>query len=795
MNYRYNRTHLLILAFSLLAGFVFFLGRQENSAAKVQSPLVTPAWGEDVRANSDVTNTSQHEPHLAISRTDPNVVVAVAKDYRINNNKEVWIYVSQDGGQTWPAELQRQIPGMPEDIPNQSDPIAMARDDGRIYVVALGHGAGWGLFITWTDDNGETWQDPSIQITHNNTPCCLDDKEWLAIDNNPASPYYHNMYIAWANGNILFKRSTDGGLTWSSYINLTPTQYAEYPYPVVAADGSLYVFYMDPWGYCTDGAIYYRKSTDGGVTFSPFQYVVATSQPCSPIHGDGGYDQWRFFSIITAAADPNNPDNLWVAWTDDNNITWGKTDVLYVRTTDGGDSWLPKERLSHDDPGAYVDHITPVFAIGEDSRLHAFWLDRRDDLDNNRLFHGYHTSSIDGGITWEPDSRVSDAPFDLNLFLPPPSGYNAAGDYWGLDVFNNIVMAAWNTTVENSQDIYVDRGFLGEVGILTGVVSDAETSAPIQNAQVEVDSGLSDLTDASGVYTITLPVGVYTATARADDYFSQTVTGVEIITDTITSLDFALQPFTATVSGLVSDAMTATPIQGAQVSASDGTTALTDEFGGYTMVLDAGIYTFTAQSEGYMPLSYSDIEIISGTYTLDFALQPITATLAGQVSDAISLVPIQGAQLSLDSGPDTLTNESGYYTFTLSPGTYTVTAQAEDYLSQSEPIEIISETTILDFALQPIVCLPPHILSLGISISGLSASFSPSITGTLPFSYLWDFGDGSTSTLEAPIHNYSGYGSYSVVLNITNECGSDAWSEQIALLRSAYLPLIFKPAP
>jgi PKD repeat protein len=93
------------------------------------------------------------------------------------------------------------------------------------------------------------------------------------------------------------------------------------------------------------------------------------------------------------------------------------------------------------------------------------------------------------------------------------------------------------------------------------------------------------------------------------------------------------------------------------------------------------------------------------------------------------------------------------------------------------------------------VCLPPHILSLGISISGLSASFSPSISGTLPFSYQWDFGDGSTSTLEAPIHNYSGYGSYSVVLNITNECGSDAWSEQIALLRSAYLPLIFKPAP
>jgi hypothetical protein len=111
MNYRYSRVRLVFLTGILLVGFVFLIVTRENSLAKVQSPLVTPAWGTDVRANSDNTILSQHEPHLAISRTDPNVVVAVAKDYRINNNKEVWIYVSQDGGQTWPAELQRQIPG------------------------------------------------------------------------------------------------------------------------------------------------------------------------------------------------------------------------------------------------------------------------------------------------------------------------------------------------------------------------------------------------------------------------------------------------------------------------------------------------------------------------------------------------------------------------------------------------------------------------------------------------------------------------------------------------------------
>ncbi len=70
-------------------------------------------WGPDVRANADNSGWSQHEPHLAISRTNPDVAVVVAKDYRVANNKEVWIYVSQDGGQTWPLNRQLHLPGLP----------------------------------------------------------------------------------------------------------------------------------------------------------------------------------------------------------------------------------------------------------------------------------------------------------------------------------------------------------------------------------------------------------------------------------------------------------------------------------------------------------------------------------------------------------------------------------------------------------------------------------------------------------------------------------------------------------
>ena len=166
-----------------------------------QASGVVTSWGPNVRANADTGTASQHEPHLAISRTDPDVVVVAAKDYRTANTKEVWIYVSQDGGQTWPAGQQLRIPGLPGDISEQSDPVVVARDDGRIYVAALGYGSGHGLFLTWSDDDGDTWAN-SRSITHNETPGGLDDKEWLAVDNFPASAYYHNLYVAWANDGL-----------------------------------------------------------------------------------------------------------------------------------------------------------------------------------------------------------------------------------------------------------------------------------------------------------------------------------------------------------------------------------------------------------------------------------------------------------------------------------------------------------------------------------------------------------------------------------------------------------------
>jgi hypothetical protein len=135
--------------------------------------------------------------------------------------------------------------------------------------------------------------------------------------------------------------------------------------------------------------------------------------------------------------------------------------VYYVRSTDHGVTWSSRIRLSHDPTGTGTDHIQPVLFYGGNGRLHALWMDRREDP-QNQLFHTWYSSSTDMGDTWELDSRVSEVAQNMNIGLPAGSG-NAAGDYWGLWAIGDVVYAAWNDTRRNEQDIWVSRGVFNPI--------------------------------------------------------------------------------------------------------------------------------------------------------------------------------------------------------------------------------------------------------------------------------------------------------------------------------------------
>ena len=63
-----------------------------------------------------------------------------------------------------------------------------------------------------------------------------------------------------------------------------------------------------------------------------------------------------------------------------------------------------------------------------------------------------------------------------------------------------------------------------------------------------------------------------------------------------------------------------------------------------------------------------------------------------------------------------------------------------------------------------------------VSQNGVVSFTNQSTGGT---SYLWNFGDGTTSTEENPVHSYSTPGQFTVSLTVTNECGSFTFTQLV----------------
>lgn len=71
----------------------------------------------------------------------------------------------------------------------------------------------------------------------------------------------------------------------------------------------------------------------------------------------------------------------------------------------------------------------------------------------------------------------------------------------------------------------------------------------------------------------------------------------------------------------------------------------------------------------------------------------------------------------------------------------------------------------------------------------LTVNFTDASTG-IPSSYLWDFGDGSTSTEKDPIHIYANDGTYTVCLTITNICGTNTKCDNFNVTGNTNIPSI-----
>src|SRR5882724_4682044 len=83
-----------------------------------------------------------------------------------------------------------------------------------------------------------------------------------------------NIYVVWeddtdTNSNILFSRSTDGGVTFSAAKSLSNTSGSSFnPRIAVDAGGSINVVWQDSPDFFRTSNVFFSRSNDGGNTFS-----------------------------------------------------------------------------------------------------------------------------------------------------------------------------------------------------------------------------------------------------------------------------------------------------------------------------------------------------------------------------------------------------------------------------------------------------------------------------------------------------------------------------------------------
>jgi hypothetical protein len=423
--------------------------------------VLDPHWAANVRANTDTTTYAQQEPAVAVNPLNHLNVVVAQKDERSapqpnTSTKETWIDTSTDGGQTW---INQHIPMPDMSKPQQSDPVVVFSDDNSVSVSIIGLSDAGGLgtytaMVAHSTDGGITWATPAVAV---DPGLGGSDKEWLAQDNNPSSPYYHRMYISWTNfsagPSFVEKWSSDNGATWNpspgtNYVRVSYGTYdncCQFSMPVVLPNGNVIV----TWN--SDPVIAVGKSTDGGQTFINPNVAGPIIVGVNGVPGS----LWRLNTIPATTVSPAT-GTLVTTWADGRN---GKDDIYFSRSTDGGTTWSAAARIPHNAAGSSYQ-VEPWVSAAPNGRFDVIWYDDRDFPSALNTFNIYASHSTDDGATWTgPDEQVSDASTDLNIGIPHGSGWNsAAGDYINVTSMNDTAYAVWTDTRSGTnEDIYSSR--------------------------------------------------------------------------------------------------------------------------------------------------------------------------------------------------------------------------------------------------------------------------------------------------------------------------------------------------
>ena len=341
-------------------------------------------WKPDFRLTEDPAESrlSLNNARSIVAYSD--LVFVVWIDIR-SGYKEIFSKRSVNGGITWEKDKQVTYTAVPQypSISISGSLLHLVWEDDRngnreiYYKRSTDKGTNWEQDHRLTNDNGSSVI-PSLATTGGHLHLVwYDNRAGIATTDNEVDNY-----------EIYYKRSLDSGRSWSLKSipwNLTQgdkrltENISQSVLPSVASSGSnVHVVWYDARD--NNYEIYYKRSIDGGLHWEPDRRLTATSFPS--VHP----------SVSVQGS------TVHIAWEEKSYSS--NSEIYYKHSMDNGSSWGDAIRLTNDTAMS----LDPSIAV-HDRGVHIVWSDNRDG--NQEI---YYKRSRDDGMTWGPDTRLTNNP-------------------------------------------------------------------------------------------------------------------------------------------------------------------------------------------------------------------------------------------------------------------------------------------------------------------------------------------------------------------------------------------------
>jgi hypothetical protein len=434
---------------------LLYAGAAAAQLVEVSGPSPFAACTIGGGGSSKVYVNAEVEPWVAINPHSPSNIIGVWQQDRWSDGGAHGLVAgySVDGGQTW---NQTNLPfstcagGLGYE--RASDPWVSIGPDGTAYAVSISFNHSNNnnsVASAVSRDGGMTWGNLSVIIGDNEpTLQFFNDKESVTANPVKAGVAYTvwdrleqpngnpdaNLHTAAFRGPAMFSKTVDGGLTWSSPVEIVkvPSRQQTIGNQIVVdpRNGTLYDFFdlITPPFSVTASKVAFIKSTDDGKTWTKPQ-IIADLRTVGVVDPNTGQPLRTGDIIPEPAIDPAT-GQLYAVW-QDSRFNGGNHDEIALSTsTDGGNTWSTPIRVN---TPTGRPAFNPSVRVNSAGTVAVTYYDLRNLVAGNTTTlptDVWKTTSTNHGASFGNEVRLAGS-FDM-LAAPFAEGF-FVGDYAGLD--------------------------------------------------------------------------------------------------------------------------------------------------------------------------------------------------------------------------------------------------------------------------------------------------------------------------------------------------------------------------